>query len=69
MRMNKGRSTYDLYHIFRGRNRVAKVYNTESGFEVELYENDKLIETRELYKHSEGYAEDCAENWVNGLIE
>jgi hypothetical protein len=58
------RSNYELYHIFKQNGRIAKVYNTESGFEVDLYEGNELIETREVHQHSERYAEDCAENWV-----
>tara|TARA_B100001939_G_scaffold340346_1_gene348301 strand:- start:2234 stop:2431 length:198 start_codon:yes stop_codon:yes gene_type:complete len=58
------RSNYELYHIFRQGSRSAKVYNTEAGFEVDLYEENELIETREVHDHSERYAEDCAENWV-----
>ena len=58
------RNNYELYHIFRQGGRSAKVYNTEAGFEVDLYEGNELIETREVHDHSESYAEDCAENWV-----
>tara|TARA_E500000318_G_scaffold12442_1_gene11412 strand:- start:2694 stop:2891 length:198 start_codon:yes stop_codon:yes gene_type:complete len=58
------RSNYELYHIFKQNGRTAKVYNTECGFEVDLYEGNNLIERKQLHKHSERYAEDCAENWV-----
>ena len=47
------RSNYELYHIFKQNGRIAKVYNTESGFEVDLYEGNELIETREVHQHSE----------------
>ena len=58
------RSNYELYHIFKQNGRTAKVYNTESGFEVDLYEDNNFIETRQLQEHSESYAEDCSYNWV-----
>lgn len=35
---------------------------------VEMYENDTLIETRELPGKSLYYVEDCARNWDNGII-
>jgi hypothetical protein len=36
---------------------------------VEMYENEKLIETRELVGKSLYYAEDCARNWDQGIID
>lgn len=36
---------------------------------VEMYENELLIETRELPGKSLYYAEDCARNWDNGIIK
>lgn len=36
---------------------------------VEMYENDKLVETRELPGKSFYYAESCARNWDKGIIE
>jgi hypothetical protein len=62
--MNTRSKDDELYHIFIQSGRSAKVYNTEAGFEVDLYEGNELIETREVNYHSEKYAEDCAENWV-----
>ena len=38
------------------------------GFYVEMYKDDILIETKELYVHSESYAEDAAENYVMGIL-
>lgn len=68
-----------LIHEFWGQpeypDREAKVYlvNTPSKFyreyfEVEFFKNNKLKETRIIKEHSESYAEDCAENWVIGVI-
>ena len=57
------------YHTFIRDNRQAIVLKNANGFYVELYDTDELIETRELYNHSELYAENCAENWVDGIIK
>jgi len=36
---------------------------------VDMYENEELIETRELVGKSLYYAEDCARNWDEGIID
>ena len=41
----------------------------ELGFYVDMYKKDKLVESRPLYQHSLMYAEDCAENYVMGIIQ
>ena len=48
-------------------NRTAKIID-QKGFAVEMYEDDVLVETRELPGKSISYAEDTADNWVSGLI-
>ena len=48
-------------------NRTAKILD-EKGFAVEFYEDDVLVETRQLPGKSISYAGDTAENWVSGLI-
>lgn len=64
-------------HQFWGSNnystREARVYKNIPGpFEVEFWDNNKLIESREMktkgIEHSERYAEDAAENWCMGII-
>jgi len=35
---------------------------------VDLYEENTLLEERTLYGKSKRYAEDCAENWENGIF-
>jgi len=35
---------------------------------VDMFEDGKLVESRELEGKSIRYAEDCAENWENGII-
>ena len=41
----------------------------DSMYIVHLYENNKLIQTRELPGKSLHYAEDVAENWEAGIIQ
>lgn len=45
------------------------VVKDDNGFLVELWEHGKLVETRDLRHKSLQYAEDCAENWVEGIIK
>ena len=53
-------------------NRGAEIrkINTETNetYVVDFYENDVLVETRELPGKSIHYAQDTAENWLNGVI-
>lgn len=37
-------------------------------FVVDLYENDRLVQTRELPGKSYYFAEDVASNWESGII-
>jgi hypothetical protein len=49
-------------------NRMANVMKNEKGFYVDMYKNEKLVESRPLYEHSEIYAENAAENFVMGIL-
>lgn len=54
------------------RKSVIRKINTEQGqeeFVVDLYENGKLVQVRELPGKSVYYAEDVATNWENGIIQ
>ena len=51
------------------KDRIAHVGKNEEGFYVTMYLQDGLVEKRPLYEHSERYAEDCAENYVMGILE
>ena len=56
------------FHQFQLDGKKAIVYfHTEMGWEVDLYENDVFLETRKVHDHSESYAEDVAENFVQGI--
>lgn len=48
--------------------RKAIVMKNNDGFYVEFYKGDTIVERRNVYEHSEGYAEDTAENFVMGII-
>jgi len=54
-------------------NRGAEIHktNTESCemYVVDFYENDMIVETRELPGKSIYYAQDAAENWLNGVLK
>ena len=43
--------------------------NPTKYYEVNMYENGKLRERRPIVGHSIYYAEDCADNWINGVIK
>ena len=50
-------------------NRKATVKARQSTvYVVDMFEDGKLVESRELEGKSIRYAEDCAENWKNGII-
>ncbi len=60
-------------HIFYGtnqyKNRKAHVFIEEDGsYTVTMISDSAIIEDRNIKGHSEQYAEDCAENWVLGII-
>ena len=48
-------------------NRKAKV-KASTVYVVEMFEGGELVESRPMYGKSIRYAEDCAENWENGII-
>lgn len=48
--------------------REAHVRKEAHGFYVDLLIDGVVVEKRTLYKHSETYAENCAENFVLGIL-
>ena len=52
---------------FKKENRRAVIIE-ETHYVVKLYVGDELAEERPMYGKSKRYAEDCAENWENGVI-
>ena len=57
-----------IWHEYSRDTRKAIVTRNSKGFFVNLYEDDIKLEKRKVYRHSERYAEDVAENWVDGLM-
>lgn len=49
-------------------NKLAIVYKAENGYEVDLYEDDIFLETREAHEHNEIYASSIAENWCTNIL-
>ena len=45
------------------------VIGGDSVYVVDLYENYKLVQVRNLPGKSRSYAEDVAENWDSGIIQ
>ncbi len=52
---------------FKKENRKAEIVE-ETHYIVKMYVGDELVEERPIVGHSKRYAEDCAENWINGII-
>jgi hypothetical protein len=52
---------------------IRQAYRTvtddENYYVVDLFENDRLVQIRELPGKSRHYAEDVVENWENGIIQ
>ena len=56
-------------HEFRQGDRWSQVYKTREGnYIVRMFHNQVWVEDRKITNHSESYAEDCAENFVLGII-
>lgn len=49
-------------------NRSAIILESEQGYEVDLYEYRKHVETRKVYENSYEYATNLAENWINKIF-
>ena len=50
-------------------NRTAVVSYDGNSFIVDMFEDNLLIKSRVIEGHTLQYAEDCAENWVLGVIK
>ena len=62
-----------LLHEFYGEdkysNRKASVFKEGDDYLVYMIQDMAVIEERRITGRSEQYAEDCAENWVLGVIQ
>lgn len=52
---------------FKNENRRSEIVE-ETHYVVKMYVGSELAEERPMYGKSRRYAEDCAENWDNGII-
>lgn len=60
---------HKFYGIEKYKGRVAYVFLEEDGsYTVTMINDSTIIEDRNIKGHSQQYAEDCAENWVLGII-
>ena len=58
----------ETIHTYQRDERLAVVNHGAKGFYVELWESGKCLEVRECFEHSEIFAENVAENYVDGLL-
>ena len=67
-----GKEYHTIYHEYYGDgeydNRKAVIFKNDNTYGVVMIKDGKIIEERLLKEHSERYAEDCAENFVMGVI-
>tara|TARA_E500000318_G_scaffold30407_2_gene30179 strand:+ start:1940 stop:2155 length:216 start_codon:yes stop_codon:yes gene_type:complete len=56
-------------HTFIRENRKAEVYKYHNEFIVKCYIDGELIGQRLIEEHNESYAEEAAENYVDGIWE
>ena len=66
----KTKNAKKLRAVFDKHNLSARHFEIveEKQYVVKMYENGKLIESRSIGGHSKRYAEDCGQNWNNGVI-
>tara|TARA_R100001443_G_scaffold116813_1_gene138610 strand:- start:1254 stop:1703 length:450 start_codon:yes stop_codon:yes gene_type:complete len=67
-----GEKYYTILHEYYGDdehdNRKAIIFKNDNTYGVVMIKDGKIIEERLLKGHSEEYAENCAENFVMGII-
>ena len=67
-----GEKYHTIYHEYYGDGeydgRKAIIFKNDNTYGVVMIDDGKIIEERLLKGHSERYAEDCAENFVVGVI-
>jgi len=57
-----------LLHEFRNEDRLAQIYSHKNAYVVRMFENRVWKEDRIIKGHSESYAEDCADNFVQYIF-
>ena len=46
----------------------AEIIRTEKGYEVNIFKGNEYLRNIKLHNYSESYAENCAENYVLGIV-
>jgi hypothetical protein len=59
----------EISGYFEGDRRSRILLSDAGTYMVEMYQNKELIEFRKFPGRTLRYAEDCAEDWVNGEIQ
>lgn len=55
------------WHSYQHEGKLARIFLTTDGFEIDYYDGDELVKTEQHYDKSESWAEDCADNYVQGI--
>lgn len=58
-------SEYSREYTSNDNQRRARIID-DGGWWVEMWQGESIVERRNLNEHSRAYAEDCAENWIEG---
>jgi len=71
MEKSVGRKVWLSEFFGQDNDRQARLYliEGEPTYEVELFENNKIVGRRSLTNHHIGYVEDLCENWVEGIVK
>lgn len=55
------------WHCYQQDDKLARVFLTNEGFEIDYYQGKELLKTETHYDKSESWAENCADNYVMGI--
>ena len=57
-----------IYRMGSEEGRASEIRETENGFEIDMYDQDRFIKTVDLKGHNIHYAKSVAENYLAGII-
>jgi hypothetical protein len=57
-----------IYRMGSKEGRNSEIRETEKGFEIDVYDQDRFIKTVDLRGHNIYYAKSVAENYLAGII-
>ena len=61
--------TWIIVSEYEKGDRKSTIYETSEGYAVEVFDKGILKKVHNLYEHTLRYAEDCAENWIEGVTK